>query len=738
MKVRAYLMMMAVAILVPAIGFSAVALSMVLRAEREAALRSVQETARATTLMIDRELENAENALRILATSRSLAAGDLKSFYQEATVASGNEGAWTVLYARDGQQLVNTRLPFGTKLPRRAHPEYGLKVMQTQTRHVSNLMKGTVAGQYVVSIDAPVALDGGQRYILGQGFVTEHFNRMFAQRRRPSSWIIGISDREGVTIARSYNAAEMVGKPVAPEVVQAARAANEGVLQNTSRDKADIYTVFTHSAVSGWTIAVGVPVKEIEWTARRAVLVAALGLLAAILFAASVTMILGRRLVRSIIRAEQAAAALGRGEVPALTRSHVTEIDKVHAALKKAGEIIMRERESRTLAEKERASLFVSEQEARRLAEQQNDAKDKFLAMLGHELRNPLSAISGAVDVMEAAGTRTEMVDRAQMILRRQTRHLIHIVDDLLDVSRAMTGKTILDRRQVDLGKAVKSCADTLRTAGRAGHHILNLVTESALVDADPIRLDQIINNLLINAIKYTPDGGQVDVQVHVERDQAVLVVRDSGIGIAADLLPIVFDAFVQGATSIDRAQGGLGIGLTLVRKLTELHGGTVEAASGGPGRGSTFTVRLPLSNGQAISPPQATTASRGTSDVLLIEDNDDGRLMMSTMLTMYGYRVLEAGNGTDGLRIAAAEKPDIAVVDIGLPGLDGYEIARRLRADPGTHGIRLIAVTGYGQEADRERALDAGFDMHLVKPVDVDRLMEIIEMYARDSGRNA
>jgi signal transduction histidine kinase/ActR/RegA family two-component response regulator len=728
MKVRAHLVLMAGAILVPVMLFSAAALIMLLHAEREAALRGMRETARATALIVDRELAEAEAALRVLATSHHLAIGDFQNFYKQALVANTGEGAWTVLFDRDGQQRMNTRLPFGTALPGRVPPDHRMEVLQAQSPRVSNLMSGALPGRYVVTMEVPVALDGRQRYVLAQAFFPEYFNRAFSQPDIPSSWIIGIIDREGITVTRTHKAEEFRGKPVKAEILQAARAMKEGEIRNISRDGVDIYTVFTRSAWSGWTIAVGVPVAEIESSARRAVLVASFGLLAAIACAVGMASLFGRRLVRSIAGAAQSAAALGRGEMPVSASSGVAEVDKLHAALSEAGGILLRERESLKQAEAERARLFVSEHEARTLAEEQNKAKDEFLAMLGHELRNPLSAISSAVAVMESAGARTESISHARAVIRRQSQHLGRIVDDLLDLSRMMTGKILLDKHYVNLAESVQACVDVLHATGRTEHYKLDLHTETVWVHADPTRLEQIVNNLIINALKYTPAGGHIDVHVHAENEDAVLVVRDSGIGIASELLPYVFDVFVQGAASLDRAQGGLGIGLTLVRQLATMHGGMVTAASAGRELGSTFTVRLPRSTELAVGMSDTAAAATGPAHtVLLIEDNDDGRMMMSTMLSLYGHRVLQAADGIEGLRVAAMEKPDVAVVDIGLAGMDGYEIARRLRADPHTCRIGLIALTGYGQEADRQRALDAGFDVHLVKPVDMEYLKEMI-----------
>jgi signal transduction histidine kinase len=368
---------------------------------------------------------------------------------------------------------------------------------------------------------------------------------------------------------------------------------------------------------------------------------------------------------------------------------------------------------------------LVREMEERRAAERKSSAKDEFLAMLGHELRNPLSAISSASTLLGMPGAGAESVGRARVIIQRQTQHLSRIVDDLLDLSRAMSGKILLSKKRIDIGPLVSGCLDTFRATGRTAGYQLSSRIGNGWVEGDPTRLEQIATNLIDNALKYTPAGGSIEIAIDAVGEDVVLTVRDSGVGIPPDLLPHVFDVFVQGSISIDRSQGGLGIGLSLVRRLVELHGGSVGATSEGSGSGSTFEIRLPRSEpALALDAPARAAPTAAKPTVLLIEDNDDGREMMATMLGSYGYPVLQARDGLEGVRLATAERPDIALVDIGLPGIDGYEVARRLRQDAGTRDIRLIALTGYGLADDQRRVLEAGFDLHMVKPVELAALL--------------
>ena len=369
------------------------------------------------------------------------------------------------------------------------------------------------------------------------------------------------------------------------------------------------------------------------------------------------------------------------------------------------------------------------EMEERRAAERKSHAKDEFLAMLGHELRNPLSAISSASALIGMGTATPDTVGRAKQIIQRQTQHLTRIVDDLLDLSRAMSGKILLARQPLDLSGLVGACLDTFRATGRIQGYTVTCDLQPGWVDGDPTRLEQIATNLIDNAVKYTPAGGSIHIAITRAGSDVEMKVTDSGVGIPADLLPHVFEVFVQGTISLDRSQGGLGIGLSLVRRLVELHGGSVEAHSDGTSSGSTFVLRLPAASvqqaGSTPSVPLAPASARPT--VLLIEDNDDGREMMATMLEAWDYTVLQAADGLAGVELARTGSAQVALVDIGLPGIDGYEVARRLRQIDTTSNIKLIALTGYGLAEDQKRVLEAGFDLHLVKPVDMGALLDVL-----------
>jgi PAS domain S-box-containing protein len=364
------------------------------------------------------------------------------------------------------------------------------------------------------------------------------------------------------------------------------------------------------------------------------------------------------------------------------------------------------------------AGIFLDNAQLYREAAETNRAKDEFLATLSHELRNPLGAIANAVAALERRGSAEEAAARLRQIIQRQTHHLARLVDDLLDVARATAGKIALERQPIDLCEVAGGCVRSLRESGRARRHRVTFRAESVIVSADATRLAQVITNMLDNAVKFTPSGGSVDVDVWREGQEAVLRVSDTGIGIGPEMLPRVFELFAQAEQPMDRAVGGLGIGLTLSRRLVQMLGGTIAASSDGQGCGAQFTVRLPVeATGTPPAPPVAPGPERSRS-ILIVEDNDDARESLRLLLESLGHRVIEAGDGERGLALALHHQPEVVLIDLGLPELDGYEVARALRSSAIGKTAALIAVTGYGQVDDRRRSKEAGFDAHLVKPV--------------------
>lgn len=383
------------------------------------------------------------------------------------------------------------------------------------------------------------------------------------------------------------------------------------------------------------------------------------------------------------------------------------------------------------------------EEDHRRRAEQLAELdrrKDEFLGMLAHELRNPLNAIAAANSLMDRVGAQDARNARLRNTVRRQTRHLARLVDDLLEVSRVTRGKMRLQKEPVDLVPILRTAVENTRPLidGRNQHVDVVLPTDRLCLSADALRLEQVFVNLLQNASKYSEPGSIITVdcstESRAERDWAVVRVRDEGIGIPRAKLTAIFDLFVQVDQSLARSLGGLGLGLTIARSLVELHGGAIRAFSDGEGHGAEFVVELPLEEVAALAErgadadPGARAANTRSLVVLVIEDNTDAREMLHAWLEELGHRVYTARDGLEGLELARALQPDVALVDIGLPGLDGYQVAENLKANPDAHKPLLVAVTGYGRPEDSARAREAGFDAHLVKPVQPELLARLIQ----------
>ncbi|HEU4753613.1 MAG TPA: ATP-binding protein, partial [Armatimonadota bacterium] len=423
-----------------------------------------------------------------------------------------------------------------------------------------------------------------------------------------------------------------------------------------------------------------------------------------------------------------------------------------------------------------RAALAIDNSRLYRELQHADQRKDEFLAMLAHELRNPLAPMRNVAEVLKLRGFDDPALVRARELMERQTGNLTRLVDDLLDVSRITRGKIDLRKEPVEISSFVRRVGDAYLPIFQAFDHQFEVTVppEPLWLEADPTRLEQIIGNLLNNAAKYTEPGGRIDLAVTVACANAghpssiVVSVRDTGIGIREDLLPRVFDLFIQDHRTLDRAQGGLGIGLTLVRNLTEMHGGRVEARSHGPGRGSEFLVYLPagvrtesgpLPDRASLNPSAPAVPLPGSRRVLVVDDNQDAAETLAELLELWGYDVLIAHDGESGLQAAETFRPEIGILDIGLPHMNGYELAKRLRGLEGapepaallpapravagksprslatagsgpahTGRMLLAALTGYGQEEDRRRAREAGFDYHFTKPVDIEALRRALQ----------
>ncbi len=721
MRVRTHLALLAAGVFLPVILGSAIAIRLLLDAERQAVLRSMQELARATVLTMDQELTAALASGQALTTSMSLFRGDFATFYSQAQGANAGSARHTVLLRADGTQVFNTARPYGVPSaePTAATRQQVRLALAHGGPFVSDLVLGTTSRRFAVAAMVPVALDDGRRMVLAQRLYADRLNAMLP-RDVQDSWLISVFDRTGSTIARNRGWHEYVGHPPRPELM-AGLGAGTGIVRSDSREGVPMVAAVARSKLSGWTAAVGVPVAELEATAAHAVSLTAATLLCAVALACAGALLFARRLLRATEYLGAATEGMVDGWLPPPADLRITELNALQKVLHAVSSRLIR-------LEAARQRHLAEAQAARSLAEAQNRAKDEFLAMLGHELRNPLGAISSAIALIQM-GASGQAADRAHQIIGRQSRHLAHLVDELLDANRVLSGRVALAPVPLDLAAAVRDVALTLQTQGTTAEHTVELDLAPVWVCADPTRLQQVIGNLVENAAKYTQAGGWIRVSVRPAAGpgMAELVVADNGKGIDADLLPRIWDVFVQGKV-LSRAKGGLGIGLAVVKSLVEQQHGSVAVDSKGPQQGSTFTVRLPLAHAALAGPgadgADAVPAAPGRR-VLLVEDNDDLRDMTCALLQSRGCTVLTAADGKSALALAARQRPDVAFVDIDLPDISGYEVARALALQG---GIRLVAVTGYGQPDDVRQALAAGFELHLKKPVRLDELERALD----------
>ena len=733
MRIRIFIVLMVAAIMLPLLVASAFAVNKIWQEEQSAAMASLHKTVHATSLMVDKDMQASIAALYALGNSEHLQTGNFEAFYAQAKAINRTPDTWTTLLEADGTQVLNTAVPFATRTaipPVPASAATVARVLATQKPVVSDIFVGGRTGRQLTAVYVPAVAVGAKSYVVAQGFALEKWNNIAKQQDLPADWIVAVIDRNGRFIARSHKSAELLGKPARADLVAAAAQKDKGMIRHLTLDGIDSYDAFSHSELTGWTIAVAAPVKSIDAPVVRAVQIAAAGLMAAMLASGILATAFGRRLISALHSASTAAVSLGREQTRQTTRTSIVEVDALNQSLAKAGELLDKDRQARLAAELERERQLELERLALDAAQKENTAKDHFLAMLGHELRNPLAAISGAVSVLTRGDKNTVDANRYLGIIRRQNRHLVHIIDDLLDMSRLIAGKIVLEMHPVDLAECVQNCVDGLRAAQRLSRHTIKVTTEPVWINADPVRVEQVIINLIGNALKFSATGTTIQVDLHQVDADAVVRVHDQGSGMSPELMAQIFEPFVQGPPPSNVSQSGMGIGLALVRQLVELHGGTVSVASAGVDQGSTFTCHFPT-----VIAPTSQAGSEFTHlmaaqprKLLYVEDNDDARAVMSEMLRLSGYDVKEAATGVEALAAAALERPDAILLDIGLPDMNGYEVARQMRMLSNLRAVPIVALTGYGGSREKHAATKVGFSANLTKPVDPDELTRTVE----------
>jgi signal transduction histidine kinase/CheY-like chemotaxis protein len=716
MSLRSHFILLTLATLLPLAVFAVIVAIVLVQREQETLRRGAEQRTLALLTAVDGELRSSITTLEALAVVPSLAETNLAYFRRTATAVLKSQPDWLNinLSLPDGQQVVNLQVPEGKPLPniRKLDRTFD-ELLATGRPAIGDLAYGPVTKRWNFAVRAPVIRDGRIKYVLSAVVNPESINRIIAAQRLESGWGAVVLDRNQRFVARNWNPGKYLGEFASQSLRDALAESPSGWFRGRTVEGVEVYSPYHRSAVTGWTVSMGVPVWTLEAGATRAAALLALGLLFALLGAIALARLVGRRIADPISSLAQAAGAMGRGERVDIPQSaRVAELRTLEAGLRIA-----------TQAVRERERQVEGEAQSLRAADR---AKDEFLAVLSHELRNPLAALTAAAHVLKVADPRADAAAKARGVIDRQTKHMSHLIADLLDISRVALGKLGLERERFDLAEVVAKLVKVWRASGRFERHEITLQTKTVWVDADRARMEQVAANLLDNALKFTPAGRRITVGVRPEGDAAVLQVADEGAGLAAGTTESVFELFVQGDGRPAEAHTGMGIGLALVKRLSEMHGGSVAAASEGPGRGAVFTVRLP-----AVPAPQPqpsrTDALAAARSILVVEDNDDAREMLEAALALHGHAVRAAGNGAAGLALAEEAPPDVALIDISLPDIDGYEVARRLRAGTAGRRMGLIAVTGHGRPEDQRRAFDAGFDAHLTKPVSAERLRQAI-----------
>lgn len=718
MRISAQLLAMMAAVLAPVV-LAAVGFSIVLAdSQRGLQMQRILERVRALRLVLDAEVDGSMRLLRIQADRSELGGASPPApaaLREPLERAMRHQARWSSVLVVEPDGRESVRLDRNPDSPAPRLDERTLRqVLQTRMPAGSGLVSGADGREHVTFIAAPVLQ--GDRVLRVVAASVRHSEWLAVLREHPvdEGAALGIADQDGVLITRTLNPERWVGQRASPEFLRRLSAAPDGAFISTGLEGQAFYSAYSRLEKMPWVLGTGIPADVAEAPLREQVAMLVAAVLLAMLIAGATGLVLRRRIL---------AALHSLGDVSGLRGSSTAAA----AALPIGEAEQVRERLRDTLAESDTA---------REQADAANRGKDDFLAMMAHELRNPLSAMATAVALLEAARATPESNRHAREVLRRQVQQMTRLVDDLLDAARLGRGAMVLQLAPVDLARLVQQVAATFEASGRTRHLQVELALEPAPVNGDAMRLEQVVGNLLDNAAKFTPEGGHLRVTLQALDGQAELNLVDDGVGMDNEVLQRLFDPYTQAAPGVGRGRGGLGLGLHVVRRLIELHGGSVTAYSDGSGRGARFTVRLPLAVDAApAAAPQRQSGALPPLRVALVEDDADGREAVAELLAMAGHEVLVASDGEAGLALLQREVPDVALSDLGLPGIDGMTLARRLRDEGGPRPGLLFALTAYGDEHTRAEAQRAGFDGFLVKPFDL-REFEISVLEARAQRR--
>ena len=880
LRLRAILALLVLTTSLPLVLFASLVIVRSANAQRSLVEQRNVETARAVSVAIDQHVESARSALQTFAATDVLNTPNRIVFNEVALRLVPTQPGWyaMLLVHPSGAVMADTALP-ENEVPSFTTADWVRRVVMSRQPAVSNLFQDATAGGYFFVVAVPVMRGGEVRSVLAAQIRSTSLSEILRRQSAPPNGVMTLLDSSPVVMARTRGEAQFVGKVPSNDFQQVLARMSEGSWRSTMLEGTPAYASMSRSPLTGWTVGIGMPARDLDQTIRSSMLALVLAGIFVLAIGVVCAFVLSSLIVKAMSAASSAARALARGEPVMPLPSHIAEAEELSTGLLEAGSILdarirerdqalLAERVARSASEKDEARLSVTlrsigdavittdpagrvtllnpvaqaltgwseaaatgqpietvfhiveedtrkpvenpvskvfreghivglanhtvllsrdgretpiedsaaqirsadgaligivlvfrdaserreserrrqlllnrEQSARREAEALSRSKDDFVATISHELRTPLNAIFGWVRLLRSGNLNETQHAHALEVVERNTRAQAQLIEDLLDMSRVVTGHLRLDLRRVELPAVIQAAIDAVRPAADAKGLAIHVDLDPRVgqISGDPDRLQQVVWNLLTNSVKFTNKGGRIDVSLTGEGSEAVLKVRDTGIGMAPDLLPHVFERFRQGASSASRAHGGLGIGLALVRHLAEMHDGTVIAESEGEGRGSTFTMRLPMHGTRSITETPAgepsdvvQAASLVGATVLVVDDDEDARDLIATTLRHAGASVVCAASVQEALSCVRKSAAQVIVSDIAMPNGTGYDFIREVRGSVATARIPAIALTAFGRVEDRERALATGFNLHMTKPVDPQSLVEAIATLLR------
>ena len=712
-SLRQRLLLLFVAGLLPVSLLGAWGVWSAIDAQREELERSTLELSRALASTVESELEATLRELGALGRSRHLAVGDVRGFYDVARDEVAARPGWLSMILTDGESrvLFKTSAPYGSADMRIVDPVSLEQAMRTSLPVIGGVTPGQEQ-RPAFPARLPVFVDGRLAYVLTAAVKPDRILEVLNKQQVPSGWVIAVFDGANRRVARSQ--AHQVRAPSPTLLALLARSGEGGTGITRSLEGEEVQTGFTRIRDVGWTVAVGAPTSSTRAALLKSLAWYVAGAAASVLLCFALALRIANRISADIALLRDHATRLGEGRPVAVEHSEVEEVDQMGVALQAASERL------RVTTESMREAL------ARATAAGQ--AKDEFLAVLGHELRNPLAPMLTSLHLMDRKSDAS--TERERNIMRRQMAHMRRLVDDLLDVSRITRGKLEIRRESVNLLDVIDHALEAVQPAvQKRGRRVLvDLPSRPVPVVGDESRLVQAVTNLLANALAFA-GSGDVSLSLRLEDATARIVVSDEGLGMAPETLARAFESFFQARQSIDRSAGGLGLGLAIVKTIVELHGGTVSAHSEGLGRGSTFEIGLPTHPSAAGAHAGAPMPGAGRAGrVLVVDDNVDALQTLAEVLRTAGHEVRDVSLPSEAIAGLGEFDPDVAILDIGLPEMDGYQLAAAMRRTVPRWSGKLVALTGYGQEADKARAADAGFVMHLTKPADPAELLAAVD----------